>query len=126
MHLTPIDIEILKVVEKYDQGITSKDINDIFDGRSLKRGRNTVNAKLNDLHRAGHVFYLVKKSGNSRLYVHDVYRSKFDVKDRHDKPIPQTKWEQAARLWREIAESDTVTPELYRKALREFEAAENG
>lgn len=124
MNLKPIDVEILSVVEKYPDGITSKDVNEVLDGRGIERGRNTVNAELNLLHEAGHVFYLAKKHGKVRIYLHDRYRNNYTVKDRHDKPIPQTKWERAARLWREVAESDTVTPELYRQALKEFEAAE--
>jgi len=120
-----IDVAILEFVERCKDGTTTKDVNEYLDGKNIVRGRNTVSATLNVLHRDGLVFYLSEKSGKFRVYLHSKYRQNFLAKDRHDKPLPQTNWERAARLWREIAESDTVTPELWREAIKEFERAEN-
>jgi predicted transcriptional regulator len=115
---------VLKVVEHHDKGITSKDINEFLDNQNIKRGRNTVNATLNNLHSEGCVF--ATRLGRNYLYFHSSYKNNFKDSLRIDKPIPQTKWERAARLWREVAESDTLNPDLYRQALKEFKAAENG
>jgi hypothetical protein len=115
---------ILKIVEHHEDGITSKDINKMFDDQNIKRGRNTVSATLNSIHSENHIF--ATRLGRNYLYFHSKYKTKFKDSVRIDNPIPQTKWERAARLWREVAESDTLNPDLYRQALKEFKAAENG
>lgn len=118
------DTEILAILEKFPQGITSLDVDEIFDGKGLERPRNTVRAKLNKFHKDGKVFVVGKSK--PYLYFHSKYKDKFSAQVRQDAPSKNRAaelWMDTATAWRTIALSDSVTPAMLRQANDLYEMA---
>lgn len=97
--------KILSLLKNYPEGITSVQVNDIFDEHYPDRKRNLVNQQLNVLLKEGEIFAI--SGGVYYIYYHSNFKHLFDDSQRIDKPRPQTSF---AKIAEEL--SDVLTSVL--------------